>query len=65
MAKAEFKPMDETPEEFMMSQVFGIEVTQEQLDARRKKKVFQVIPESPWEKDWKETEVIIFGKDKK
>lgn len=28
---------DETPEEFMLSQVFGLEVTQEQIDKRRQK----------------------------
>lgn len=26
----------------------------------KKKRKLQVIPESPWEKDWKENEVIIF-----
>lgn len=28
---------DETPEEFMLSSVFGLEVTQEQIDKRRQK----------------------------
>ena len=36
MVESEFRPMDETPEEFMMSQVFGLDVTQEQIDASRK-----------------------------
>ena len=70
MARSEFRPMDEMPEEFMMSQVFGIEITQEQLDASRRnqtqgKKKIQAIPEPLWEKEWSEGEAIIFERKDK
>ena len=51
------KPLDEALEERMF------EEAEERIDAdiaKKKGLVTQVVTESPWEKEWKETEHIIF-----